>query len=102
MVAAGHSDADHQDLDRYIAKFIAATSWRPAIVHHAAGARLYMNHGVIGRWILGVVDRHRFDTSQNHEFTDWADLSRFVEEFRSAVRFVIRDGTHRRPLSAPA
>jgi menaquinone-dependent protoporphyrinogen oxidase len=86
MTAAGRTEADRQELDRYVENFTAKTSWRPRPVHHAAGARLYTKHGVVGRWILGLVDRHRFDPSRDHEFTDWEAVSRFAGEFRVAAR----------------
>lgn len=44
-----------------------------------AGARLYARHNRLTRWVWGLVDHHQFDTSKDHEFTDWRDLRTFVD-----------------------
>lgn len=72
------------DLDRakgYAEGFVRQTGWAPREIVHVAGARLYTHHNALGRWILGVVDRHRFDTTRDHVWTDWPALERFADAF---------------------
>ena len=75
MAAACHRPGDAEREAQYVAQFIAKTGWTPRHIHHAAGARLYTKHSALTRWILGIVDRHRYDTSCDHEFTDWGKLA---------------------------
>jgi menaquinone-dependent protoporphyrinogen oxidase len=81
MAAARLEPGDAERAEKCAADFVARTGWRPARIEHVAGARLYSRHGAVGRWILGLVDRHRFDTRRDHEWTDWAALERFAGDF---------------------
>jgi menaquinone-dependent protoporphyrinogen IX oxidase len=40
----------------------------------------YTKHSALTRRMLGIVDRHRYDTSRDHEFTDWEKLAAFADE----------------------
>jgi menaquinone-dependent protoporphyrinogen oxidase len=75
MSAAGHVPGDAERVKSYAAHFEAHTGWTPKQVAHVAGARKYTTHNALGRWILGIVDGHRYDTAQDHEFTDWSALA---------------------------
>lgn len=85
MSAAALGPGDAARAQGYVAAFIRQTGWTPQRTVHVAGARRYLRHGLIGRWILGLVDRHRFDTQQDHEWTDWPALERFGSEFLNAA-----------------
>lgn len=80
MSAANHVPGDADRVAKYAADFIARSRWSPNRVYHVAGSRLYTRHNLVGRWILGIVDRHRYDTSRDHEWTDWTALQRFADE----------------------
>jgi menaquinone-dependent protoporphyrinogen IX oxidase len=69
----------------YVDAFIAQTGWTPRQVFHVAGARLYTRQNRIGRWILGMVDRHRFDTRRDHVWTDWIALEQFAASFSAGL-----------------
>jgi menaquinone-dependent protoporphyrinogen oxidase len=81
MSAALLSPGDSERLADYRSSLTKRTGWAPASYHDVAGARLYTRHNLIARWILGVVDRGRFDTSHDHEFTDWEDLRAFLRDW---------------------
>lgn len=81
MSAAHHLPDDEGRLAEYKRQFIESTAWTPERFYEVAGARLYTRHGPLTRWILGIVDRHRYDTNVDHEFTDWAALATFVTEW---------------------
>lgn len=80
MSAANLVTGDAERIAKYAADFIARSGWKPKRVCHVAGSRLYTRHNLVGRWILGIVDRHRYDTNRDHEWTDWAALQRFADE----------------------
>lgn len=81
MSAARHLPDDEGRLAEYRRQFIQSTGWTPERFLEVAGARLYTKHGPITRWVLGIADRHRYDTSVDHEFTDWAALATCVTEW---------------------
>lgn len=79
MSAAHRRAEDSAQLSQYRKDFIRRTGWEPRAYHDVAGARLYARHNRLTRWVLGLVDHHQFDTSKDHEFTDWLDLRTFVD-----------------------
>ena len=81
MSAAMHTPKDQQQLEQYRHHFVQATGWLPQRYVDVAGARLYTRHNRFTRWILGMVDGHRYDTSKDHEFTDWGKLVAFLNEW---------------------
>lgn len=95
MSAAGLRPGDMERAENYADRFVRKTGWTPNRVLHVAGARLYTRHNAIGRWILGLVDRHLLDTSQDHEWTDWEQLKRFAEDF---VAITLEAGRHVRSV----
>ena len=60
------------------------SGWKPAVVHHAAGALRYTEYDFFKRWIIrrmAEAENAPTDVSRDHEFTDWSALARFVEDF---------------------
>lgn len=79
LAVAGHWGLGPNEARTYAEGLFRKTGWTPKHVHHAAGARLYSKLGWFGRWLAGIVDRHRFDPTRDHEFTDWAALGQFID-----------------------
>ena len=76
------------DLDAVVARFLATTGWRPTVVKHVAGALLYTRYGIFKRWMMKrIVARSggATDTSKDYDYTDWADLRAFANEFRRRI-----------------
>ena len=86
MSAANLQPADLQRAQGYAAALATQTGWTPLFTEHVAGARLYTRHYAFARWLLGLVDGNRFDTSRDHEWTDWNELRLFAEAFVEHVR----------------
>lgn len=65
------------------------TGWSPPMVHHAAGALRYREYDFFKRWMMARMaaqEKAPTDVSQDHEFTDWPALGRFVRDFCAAAR----------------
>ncbi len=81
------------EIDKTIARFVKDTGWTPNVTHSVAGALLYLQYGfflrMLMRFISGVVGAST-DMSRDHEYTDWAAVARYVDEF--AARCATRDG----------
>lgn len=76
------------DVQRVIDKFFTDTGWRPERVKPVAGALLYTKYNLLLRFVMRQIAktaRADTDTSQDYEYTDWAALDRFVEEFSGEV-----------------
>ncbi|MGI9343363.1 MAG: menaquinone-dependent protoporphyrinogen IX dehydrogenase [Gammaproteobacteria bacterium] len=81
-------DKDRQDLERLLAEFSAQTGWQPDMQGVFAGALRYSRYNPIVRFVMKkIAGRHGgdTDTSQDYEYTDWRDVTRFVTEFAGAL-----------------
>jgi menaquinone-dependent protoporphyrinogen oxidase len=73
------------DLDAIVKRFLGATAWQPGVVKHVAGALLYTRYNIFKRWIMKRIAARaggETDTSHDYDYTDWADLRAFGQEFR--------------------
>lgn len=69
---------------RYIDKFLRRTGWTPQLVASFAGAIKYSLYGPIKRRVMIVfvgLGGGETDTSRDYEYTDWAAVERFADEF---------------------
>jgi menaquinone-dependent protoporphyrinogen oxidase len=84
-----HGDAKVMaDLDAIVKRFLDATNWQPGVVEHVAGALLYTRYNIFKRWIMKRIAAKaggETDTSHDYDYTDWADVRAFAEEFRRRV-----------------
>ena len=81
-----HDDAKVMaELDAIVKRFLDATHWQPGSVKHVAGALLYTRYNIFKRWIMKRIAAKaggETDTSKDYDYTDWADLRGFAQEFR--------------------
>jgi len=85
---ANASAKDHQkfvaDVRRVNERFFAQTGWHPTHVVNVAGALLYTRYNFLIRFVMKRIARASggsTDTTRDHDFTDWAELDRFVSGF---------------------
>ena len=84
LCAAGEDEDDLQGLEQCLAEFTQLTGWTPQRIHHVAGAFRYTSYDFLKRWAMKYIAYRKggpMDTSRDHEFTDWADVARFVSDF---------------------
>jgi len=77
------------DVDQMLNKFFGETGWHPKRVKPVAGALLYTKYNFLVRSIMKRIARKAgaaTDTSRDYDYTDWAALDKFVEEFAAEVR----------------
>jgi menaquinone-dependent protoporphyrinogen oxidase len=77
-----------QEVAATVDRFLRATGWRPGMRKIVAGALLYTRYNWIERWLMRRIVRKAggdTDTSRDYEYTDWADLHAFVEQFARHV-----------------
>jgi menaquinone-dependent protoporphyrinogen oxidase len=65
-------------------RFFRETKWRPDDVKAVAGAVRYTRYNFLTRFVMKYVAKASggsTDTSRDHEYTDWAELDRFIDGF---------------------
>jgi menaquinone-dependent protoporphyrinogen oxidase len=87
------ASGDLANAEAYIENFTQETGWRPAKVGLFGGALLYRQYGFFKRWMMKRIVRDKpgmsTDTSSDHTYTDWDQVTRFAEDF--AARLVPED-----------
>jgi menaquinone-dependent protoporphyrinogen oxidase len=71
-----------------LATFQRETGWAPSWLKPVAGALRYTRYGLFIRALMKFLAGRgglATDTSRDHEYTNWAELDRFAEEFAEAV-----------------
>lgn len=74
---------------RMIDVFLKETGWKPGRILPVAGALMYRKYNFLVRWVMRMIAKKEggsTDTSRNTEYTDWAALDRFVQEFAAEFR----------------
>lgn len=89
-LAAALPDAESQAQARNTLQyFLDKTGLTPTIAKPVAGALLYTKYDWFRRTMMRLIARQMgkdVDDTRDHEYTDWDDLRRFVDEFARQVR----------------
>jgi menaquinone-dependent protoporphyrinogen oxidase len=78
-----------QEVAATVDRFLTTTGWHPTVTKSVAGALLYTRYNWIIRAIMKRIAGKAggdTDTSRDYEYTDWADLRTFAEQFAGLVR----------------
>jgi menaquinone-dependent protoporphyrinogen oxidase len=70
-------------------EFLLETGLKPGMTRLIAGALKYTQYDWLKRTIMRTIARQAggdTDTSQDHEYTDWDDVARFVDEYVAAAQ----------------
>ena len=81
--------AVQREVTAILNRFFASTGWQPTIARNVAGALAYSRYNwLVRRAMVRIVRKAGgdTDTSRDYEYTDWADLRGFAEEFAGLVR----------------
>jgi len=84
LAAASRDPAERADVDRRIADFCARAGWRPDRAASFAGALRYTRYGWFKRVLMRRIaasEGGATDTSRDHEYTDWDDVTGFAADF---------------------
>jgi menaquinone-dependent protoporphyrinogen oxidase len=79
-----HRSQVQQEVAAIMTRFLTAAGWRPAVTTTVAGALLYTRYNPFIRWTMKRIVRKAggdTDTSRDYEYTDWAALRTFAEDF---------------------
>lgn len=88
LAMASHDGDEIAEARRLAQQFVDETGLAAGIVRCFAGAPLYTRYDWFKRFIMKSIARREggdVDTSQDYEYTDWGDVTRFVDEYLAAV-----------------
>lgn len=88
LTAVLNDTESRDELRKAVEAFFRKAGWTPAITRHVAGALRYSQYDYFKRLIMKLIAKQQggdTDTTHDHEYTDWNDLTRFVEEFLAAA-----------------
>jgi menaquinone-dependent protoporphyrinogen oxidase len=71
-------------VQQVLTRFFRETKWYPQRFKAVAGALLYTRYNFLTRFVMKQIAKESggsTDTTKDHEYTDWADLDRFVDNF---------------------
>jgi len=77
-----------RDIASVIDQFFLETGWEADCVKPVAGALVYQHYNPFIRFVMRRIAEKSggdTDTSRNYEYTDWADLDRFVDELTDQI-----------------
>ncbi|WP_417426001.1 flavodoxin domain-containing protein [Hoeflea sp.] len=79
---------ERAEAEGFPAKLERKTGFRPRRIHHAAGALKFLEYDFFKRMLMRQISASEggpLDTGKDHEFTDWAALDAFVQEFADDI-----------------
>lgn len=82
------SEEAREKVRTLIHQFLEGLQWQPVLVASFAGAIPFSQYGFIRRLIMKQIVRRRLgdvDTSRDYEYTDWASVDEFVDQFEARV-----------------
>jgi menaquinone-dependent protoporphyrinogen oxidase len=74
--------------------FLQRTGWSPSQSTILAGAISFTKYNPLVRLVMKRISRKAggfTDTSRDHEYTDWSQVTDFVDEFAERLRSKVRD-----------
>lgn len=86
---AGQDAEARAEAKKLADEFLLETGLRPGMTRLIAGALKYTQYDWLKRTIMRTIARQAggdTDTSQDHEYTDWDDVARFVDEYVAAAQ----------------
>jgi menaquinone-dependent protoporphyrinogen oxidase len=90
------ASGDLPNAEAYVENFVQQAGWRPTKVGLFSGALLYRQYGFLKRFMMKRIVRGKpgmsTDTSRDHLYTDWDQVTRFGEDF---VERLVPEGTAR-------
>ena len=84
LAVLSKNEAGRKEADAIPQRLLAATGWHPSQIKIVAGALLYTRYNFFIRWVMKrivAVAGGDTDTSRDYEYTDWADVRLFAEDF---------------------
>jgi menaquinone-dependent protoporphyrinogen oxidase len=94
MRAASPRPVDAEAARQLAVTFVNAAGWHPAHVIALGGRLAYTQYGWLTRAVIKRIARRAglaTDTTRDHEYTDWMQVTRFADELAATLRHGTRE-----------
>ncbi len=84
LAIASDMEDEHTEVQKITADFLEQTGWKPLITYQIAGALKYTEYDYFKRLIMKMISKkegHATDTSQDYEYTNWDEVTKFTNDF---------------------
>jgi menaquinone-dependent protoporphyrinogen oxidase len=84
LAMASDMEEEHREAKKISKDFLDQTGWKPLMTTQIAGALKYTEYDFFKRLIMKMISKREgrsTDTSKDHEYTDWNEVKKFVNEF---------------------
>ncbi len=88
LTAKSDAAEDREQVANYMREFEGETGWHADRVAVFAGALPYTQYGMVKRFFMQRINRDAggdADTSRDYDYTDWASVDEFAQEFLELV-----------------
>ena len=88
LAAASGLEDEHREVQKITIDFLEQTGWKPLITSQIAGALKYTEYDYFKRLIMKMISKKEggaTDTSQDYEYTNWDEVTKFVNEFANKI-----------------
>jgi menaquinone-dependent protoporphyrinogen oxidase len=94
LTAVLKDDRSRDELREAVDALCRECRWTPTVTRHVAGALRYTQYDYFKRLIMKLIAQQHggdTDTSCDHEYTDWDDVTHFVEAFLASAHLAEGD-----------
>jgi menaquinone-dependent protoporphyrinogen oxidase len=88
LAAASGLEDEQLEVQKITTDFLEQTGWKPLITSQVAGALKYTEYDYLKRLIMKLISKKEggaTDTSQDYEYTDWDEVTKFTNEFSNKI-----------------
>jgi menaquinone-dependent protoporphyrinogen oxidase len=84
LAAASGLEDENREVQKITTDFLEQTGWKPLMTAQIAGALKYTEYDYFKRIMMKMISKKEggaTDTSQDYEYTNWDEVTKFVNEF---------------------
>ncbi len=88
LAVASDMEDEHLEVQKITTDFLEQTGWKPIMITQIAGALKYTEYDYFKRLIMKMISKKEgraTDTSQDYEYTNWDEVTKFVNEFVNKI-----------------
>lgn len=88
LAAASGLEDEQREVQKITTHFLEQTGWKPLMTCQVAGALKYTEYDYFKRLIMKLISKKEggaTDTSQDYEYTNWDEVTKFVNEFLNKI-----------------
>ncbi|RKS92369.1 menaquinone-dependent protoporphyrinogen oxidase [Flavobacterium limicola] len=88
LAAASGLEDEQREVQKITTDFLEQTGWKPLMISQIAGALKYTEYDYFKRIMMKMISKKEggaTDTSQDYEYTNWDEVTKFVNEFANKI-----------------